>query len=295
MRVLVTGAGGFIGRHVLDALARRGIDVVAVGRTRPADRPEIGFIAADLLGSPDFAGLVAAARATHLLHLAWYAEHGRFWTSPLNHDWAAATTALVSAFCAAGGRRIVAAGTCAEYDWSDGSCRGGAAPLMPATLYGQAKDAAHRQASAIAAAHGVPFTWGRIFLPYGAGEAATRLIPSLVEVFAGRRAPFGVNADARRDFLHARDVAEAFATLITCEAASALDIASGGAVALRTIVETLAHLTGGDASAVLALSGPRDGEPALLVGDPGRLEALGWRPSVALAEGLARVVAERAG
>ena len=100
MRVLLTGASGFIGRYVLRALQHRGIKVVAVGRARP--QPSASFVEADLLSISDFGPLVQQVQATHLLHLAWYAEHGKYWTSPLNLRWAESTTRLVEAFCAAG-------------------------------------------------------------------------------------------------------------------------------------------------------------------------------------------------
>ena len=53
-----------------------------------------------------------------LIHLAWYAEHGKYWTSPENVRWVEASLALLRGFAAAGGRRVVMAGTCAEYEWS---------------------------------------------------------------------------------------------------------------------------------------------------------------------------------
>lgn len=294
MRVLVTGASGFLGRHVLDALLRHGIDTVAVGRRRPELHPTVDFLATDLLTEPDFAPLLAEARATHLLHLSWYTEHSLYRTSPLNLRWVEATTRLVEAFCVAGGSRVVVAGTCAEYDWSHGWCREDETPLAPTTLYGIAKDATRRLTAAVAAAHGVPLAWGRVFLPHGAGEAETRLIPSLIDVFSGRRAPFEVDTTAFRDFLHADDVAEAFLALTTTEATGAFNISSGQPVMLESVVEVIARLLGGRAGDVLALSAPRPGEPPLLAGQNMKLRSLGWRPTLSLTKGLARSIGERA-
>lgn len=148
----------------------------------------------------------------------------------------------------AGGQKVVVAGTCAEYGWSHGVCLEDTTPLEPATLYGTAKDAARRLAMAVCAQHGVPCAWGRIFLPFGPGEAPQRLIPSLIEVFGGKRAPFGVNADACRDFLHASDVAEAFVALLRADKGAgegAVNIASGEPVRLADLVVMLADLMGG--------------------------------------------------
>lgn len=290
MRVLLTGASGFLGRHVLDALRRHGIETVMLGRRRPPDSAFAGFVEADLLAAPDYVALLKELGTTHLLHLAWYAEHGKYWTSPLNLRWVEATVRLVEAFCETGRARVVGAGTCAEYDWSHGYCREDSTPLVPATLYGTAKDAARRLVMAVCARHQVSCAWGRVFLPFGAGEAGQRLIPSLIEVFQGKRPPFGVNALAYRDFLHASDVAEGFVTLLQDNGSGACNISSGEPVRLGDLVQDLARLFDADPQAVLALSGERQGEPLLLVGENLKLKAFGWRPAFSLVQGLEQVV-----
>lgn len=288
MKVLATGTSGFVGQPVLQALVRHGIPVVCVGRNRPAEN--VDFIQADLLSCTDLPAIVAQAGATHLLHLAWYAEHGKYWTSPLNLRWVDVTVRLVEAFCEAGGQQVVAAGTCAEYDWSHGYCREDDTPANPATLYGTAKDAARRLVTAICALRQVPCAWGRIFLPYGAGEPETRLIPSLAAVFRGRAAPFGVNADAYRDFLHVDDVAEAFVSLLRGSANGIFNISSGRPVAVADLVRTLAALLNADPEPVLRLATARPGEPALLVGDSSRLKAQAWQPRISLPDGLTQLL-----
>ncbi len=285
MKVLLTGAGGFIGRHVLNQLLNAGIDAVVVGRSRPVGYTG-DFIEADLLQNEDCGDIIQRAGASHLIHLAWYAEHGQYWTSPLNLRWVDASVRLAEAFCANGGQGVVIAGTCAEYDWSHGYCREDNTPLNPTTLYGAAKDATRRLVMAVCARHQVPCAWGRIFLPFGQGEFAGRLIPSLTEVFRGVRAPFGVNAHAYRDFLHASDVAEGFFRLLTEGADGAYNVCSGEPTRLAEVVTTLASLLDADPEPVLALTTERPAEPPLLVGESLKLKALGWRPALTLAQGL---------
>ncbi len=277
MRVLLTGASGFIGRHVLAQLALRGIDTVAVGGTRAAGF-QGEFIEADLLQADACADVVGRAQCTHLIHMAWYAEHGQYWASPLNLRWVEASVRLVEAFCAAGGQHVAAAGTCAEYDGSVGYCREDSSPLVPATLYGVAKDATRRLLSPICDAAGVPLAWGRIFMAYGPGEDRRRLFPALADVFQGRRAPFGVNAGAYRDFLHVEDVARAFADLSCKAAAGSFNIASGQPIQIAKAVRSIARACGADPAPVLDLAAERPGEPHLLMGDNAKLLSLGWRP-----------------
>ncbi len=286
MRVLLTGASGFLGRYVCAALRRQGIETVVFGRQRAADSSFAEFIEGDLLSTVDFPALARESSANHLLHLAWYSEHGKYWTSPLNLRWVEATSRLVEAFCATGGQHVVAAGTCAEYDWMHGYCREDSTPLNPSTLYGTAKDATRSLVMAICAQHQVSCAWGRVFLPFGTGEDSRRLIPSLIDVFRVKRPPFGVNASAYRDFLHASDVAEGFMALLQNGASGTYNISSGQPVQLESVVRELARLLDADPQAVLSLAGERQGEPPLLVGENLRLKSLGWQPALSLAQGL---------
>jgi len=278
MRVLLTGASGFIGRHVLSQLVDAGVDTVVLGRSRP-DGYTGDFIEADLLQKQGCNDVVQLAEASHLIHLAWYVEHGQYWTSPLNLRWVEASVRLVEAFCAAGGQKVIAAGTCAEYDWAFGFCREDSTPLNPATLYGKAKDATRRLLEAVCESHQTRFIWVRIFLPYGKGEDSRRLIPSLINVFQGKRPPFGVNANAYRDFLHVEDVANGFIRLLLMDAQGNYNIASGQPTQIAEVVRSIAHAFHGDPRVVLHLSTERPGEPDILFGDSRKLKTLGWQPS----------------
>lgn len=277
MRVLLTGASGFIGRHVLGQLVKAGVETVVVGRSRP-DSYTGDYIEADLLQAEAYKNVARLARASHLIHLAWYVEHGQFWTSPINLRWVEASVRLVESFCAVGGEAVITAGTCAEYDWSYGFCREDSTPLNPATLYGTAKDATRRLLEAVCKRHQTRFVWGRIFIPYGKGEDSRRLIPSLIEVFQGKRPPFGVNAHAYRDFLHVEDVASGFIRLLVSNAEGNYNIASGHPTQIGEVVRFIAHAFQSDPHLILDLSTERPGEPEILFGDSQKLKALGWQP-----------------
>ncbi len=286
MRVLVTGAGGFLGRYALGALRRRGLEVITAGRSRPLEGQASGHLEVDLLAEPDWPALWRASRATHLLHLAWDVEHGEYWNSGLNLRWVDATTRLVAACCQAGCEGMVLAGSCAEYDWSQGTCREDSTPLRPASLYGTCKDATRRLSAALCAQHRIPCAWGRVFLPFGSGEDRRRLVPSLIEVFKGTRPPFQIEASAARDFLHASDVAEGFLTLLLCQASGEFNISSGEPVQVGTLASELARLLDSDPRPVLALSPEQPAGPPLLVGENRKLTALGWQPRLSLTQGL---------
>ncbi len=101
-RVLLTGAGGYIGRHMLDDLVARDFEVHAVSRhAQPDDLTKSEHViwhANNLLDSSATTALLAEINATHLVHLAWITEPGVYWQSPENKAWLRAGVKLLDDF-----------------------------------------------------------------------------------------------------------------------------------------------------------------------------------------------------
>ncbi len=292
-RVLVTGASGFIGRHSPAALAARGFDVHAVHATGTPEAPAT-WHRVDLHDREQVARLLDDVRPTHLLHFAWYAVHGKYWTATENLRWVESSLSLLRGFVERGGRRAVIAGTCAEYDWRYGFCSERTTPTIPSTLYGASKNALYSVASAFAAQAGLSLAWGRIFFPYGPDEQPKRLVPSVIHSLLRREPIRCSHGNQYRDFLHAEDCAGAFAMLLESPVEGPLNIASGQPVTIKDVVRTIVSLvTEGDSVPIEfgAVSTPPD-DPPLLVGDNRRLTAeVGWSPRIGLRDGLARTIA----
>lgn len=289
-RVLVTGASGFIGRRTLAPLVERGFDVHAVARAGVEVEGATGH-SADLLDVRARRALVESVAASHLLHLAWYAEPGAFWTARENASWVAATVGLVDEFAAAGGRRATLSGSCAEYDWSAPQPLAEDAPLAPATFYGVCKDATRRVVEGLAAATGLSLAWGRIFFLYGPGEDPRRLVGGVARALAGGRRAATSAGTQRRDFLHVDDVAGAFAALLDSDVAGAVNIASGEPVTVRSIAERLAQEAGRPELLDIGALPDRADDPPQIAADVSRLrDEVGFAPARTLAEGLADTV-----
>jgi nucleoside-diphosphate-sugar epimerase len=282
-RVLLTGASGFIGRQTLAPLRARGFEICPVGRAQGVDLLRPGAAAA----------AVAEIRPTHLLHLAWYAEHGRFWTAEENLRWVGASLDLLEAFARAGGTRAVVAGTCAEYAWGvDGRCSEATTPLRPATLYGAAKRGLHEVAAAYAAQVGLSLAWGRVFFCFGPHEPPGRLVPSVARaLLAGEDAPV-THGEQVRDFLAVEELADAFAALLDSGVEGPVNVASGDPLPMRELVALVAAAAGHPELVRFGAIEPRAGEPAELVAEVRRLrDEVGWRPHEALPERVERAVA----
>nr|WP_210329385.1 NAD(P)-dependent oxidoreductase [Methylorubrum zatmanii] len=298
-RVLVTGGAGFVGRHAVAALIARGFEVHAVGRTAP---PGVhAFHPADLLDASQRRAAVRAAGASHLLHLAWVTEPGRYWHAPDNLDWTAASLELVRTFRETGGRRAVVAGTCAEYDWTalaPVSQRAATserldetAPCRPATLYGAAKDGLRRILASYAVTAGLSLSWGRLFYLYGPGETPGRLVGDAVRALLTGQRLATSEGRQRRDFLHVADAGAAFAALLTSGVEGPVNIGSGHAVSVRQILKGIGDLTGRPDLIDFGARPLSAAEPACIEADIRRLtDAVGFSPRYGLETGLAETV-----
>lgn len=285
----MTGATGFVGRACLAALADTGFKVHAVARTTPADAGGPVWHPADLLDDRQACRVVRAVRPTHLLHLAWEATPGRFWTSSDNLLWAAASVRLVRTFAEVGGKRVVAAGTCAEYDWTvgDGVFQEDGV-IGPATLYGVCKDAARRVIEKYCPAVGVEWCWGRVFNPYGPGEPPAKLVGSVVRALAAGEPARCTAGTQVRDYLHVADVAGAFVRLLSGGVQGPVNVGSGEGTSVAEVVTLLGELAGRPDLVRLGTLSDRPGEDGRVVADVSRLRnEAGWRPTVCLREGLA--------
>ncbi len=289
-RVLLTGASGFIGRQAIAPLLARGYEVHAVSTGAHADS-KVQWHQADLFDVAQSAALVQAIRPTHLLHFAWYAVPGKYWTAPENRRWVDASIALLHAFQRGGGQRVVMAGTCAEYDWKGGHCDEETTPLQPATLYGQSKHALQTALSADAQQAGLSSAWGRIFSLYGPHEYPSRLVASVILALLRGEAAQCTEGSAIRDYLHVVDVASAFVALLDSAVQGAVNIGAGHGVALKEVVDTLGKkIARPDLIQRGALLTPAS-EPPLLLASTARLQAIGWVPHYTLDSGLDDTIA----
>ena len=292
-RVLVTGATGFIGRNALAPLVTYGYEVHAVYNDVPLpNMPEIHWHQANLLEASEIERTVGAVRPTHLLHFAWYAAPGAYWTSPLNRSWQEATKTLLAAFKESGGTRAVCAGTCAEYDWAlaHDTLREDS-PLKPSTLYGQCKHETHLWAEEYSKKNDISFAWGRIFFLFGPNEAPQRLVPSVVNALLKKEPALCSSGEQVRDFLLVDDVAAAFCALLTSSVEGVVNIGSGEATAVKDIIWSIAGMLHGRNLVRLGARPTPANEPSRIVANISRLKnEVGWQPQYTLQEGLNKTI-----
>lgn len=286
--VIVTGAGGLIGGPTVAALSASGFRVTAFSRSGPVNAAH-ETIAVDLLDPAARVAAFGALGATHLVHLAWHGGTADRLTAPDNHIWAAATQQLAADFAAAGGRRAVFAGSCAEYDWSSPILHESTL-LAPGTAYGKAKADAGQWLVAHGPELGLSLAWARIFFCYGPNEPKGRLLGDLLSGLLGGTPVECTDGLQERDFLHTSDIGRALASILTSDLEGPVNVASGRATPVRDLIGMTAELAGRPDLVRLGARPRPEGDPPRLVADVSRLASTGFRPALDLAAGLADIV-----
>lgn len=286
MKVLVTGASGFIGREVAGRLCKLGHEVHAVARSS-VDIPNAVWHQVDLLDTATVDRLIAEIRPSHLMHFAWTTEPGKFWNSSDNHEWERASRAMFDSFAKHGGRRFIGAGSVAEYEWTGEPCVESFIDGNPATLYGQKKLSTFRYVEQRAQECGIASAWGRIFWLYGPHEHPLRLIPHVITGILSGRAVDCSSGEQLRDFMHVYDVAEGFIKLLESDVVGPVNIASGNPVAVKDIICQIAEALSGQGLVRLGAIPTNSTEPQVVCADVNRLNSeVRFSPEITLSDGL---------
>lgn len=279
MRVLVTGATGFLGRHVVAELRAAGATPIA-GVHRAEPRVDLRCERVQL-AVEDAASIRSALGDAHpdaIVHCAAYGVDHR------EQDLLAAVSVniagslqLYAAAREAGVERFVHVGTAYEYGDHPGAIDE-ATPLIPEGLYGASKAAAGIMLLERGRRYGCPPLIARPFSMYGPGEGRHKLVPQIIAASVCHAELALTEGHELRDYLPVADVARALAALACLETArfpfgATFNLCSGRAVSVRALAEAVADAAGGVATLRFGASPSRTDAPRSVVGDPTRWRA----------------------
>jgi dTDP-6-deoxy-L-talose 4-dehydrogenase (NAD+) len=276
MKIAVTGATGFIGRHVLAELERRSVESVAL--VRPATAESLGHsksqvVQLDLHNAP-LNAFELMGRPDVLIHLAW---SGLPNYKSLHHyeQELPAQYRFLKGLVESGLQTLVVAGTCFEYGMQSGPLSEDIA-LHPNNPYGFAKDALRYQLEYLKAIHPFQLTWARLFYLYGEGQAESSLLPQLMKAAERGDQVFKMSGGEQlRDYLPVAEVARYLVSLaLENKDMGMVNVCSGTPISVRKLVEGWIEKNGWSITLNLGHYPYPDYEPMAFWGDSKKLSTL---------------------
>ncbi len=288
MRVLVTGANGFLGRHLVEALAADGVELAALSLERGGLPEEMPFYPVDIRDRAAVGRAVDDFDPQAIVHLAALSHVGESWKHIADY-YAVNVVGTENLLAAVPGRRLLLSSSAEVY----GTVPEGEQPiheerpLEPRSPYALTKAVAE---TATRAAGGIVV---RCFNLLGAGQAANFALPSfanqLAAIARGEAEPVlrVGNLAARRDFVDVRDAVDGFRLLLERGQAGAVyNLASGKARSIAEMLDALVAVAGVEVRCEVDPERLRPVDVPLLRGDAGRLRGLGWESIRSLEDSL---------
>ncbi|MBF0230145.1 MAG: NAD(P)-dependent oxidoreductase [Desulfamplus sp.] len=241
MKVLVTGATGFIGRHVVELLLKHQHEVIAVARDIDKARSinwfnNVKFVNCDL-NEPDLNISEILGIPDVLVHLAWsglpnYKDLSHFEINlPTSYT-------FIKNMITAGTKHILVAGTCFEYGIQNGPLSEDM-PTFPVTPYGLAKDTLRKFLDSLQKQYDFLFQWVRLFYMYGSGQNPNSLMAQLDRAIDNKDELFKMSGGEQlRDYMPIEEIARRIYFLIeNSSIKGVINCCSGKPISVRSLVE----------------------------------------------------------
>lgn len=244
-KILITGSTGFVGRHVIRALAKHNVEFHLVVRKEREDEVSLWPKVSQVISTPDLFSESSDWWADQcdgidtVVHLAWYTKSNNYLQSTKNNDCLTGSLNLAKGAVQSGIRRFVGIGTCVEYDLSGGVLSVNT-PLKPMTPYAKSKAELFLSLQKLLLKNSIEFVWCRLFYLYGEGEDSQRLIPYLrKKLEAGELAELSDGTQIR-DFLDVHVAGKSITKVTLNNQVGAINICSGISTTVRQLAEKVA-------------------------------------------------------
>ncbi|MDR1484709.1 MAG: NAD(P)-dependent oxidoreductase [Planctomycetaceae bacterium] len=236
MKILVTGASGFIGRYVVGQLLGVGCDVVATSVKAELVLDNVTYIPCDLnVERNDFYELFGQPEV--LIHLAWQGLPNYNELFHIERNLFSGYRFLKQ-MIEAGTRNINVIGTCFEYGLQEG-CLAENLPAIPNTVYGVAKNTLRIFMEQLQKKFPFDFKWIRLFYLYGEGQNKNSILEQLKSATEHRNKIFNMSGGEQlRDYLHVKKAADNIAKIaLQNKVQGIINNCSGTPISIRCLVE----------------------------------------------------------
>lgn len=288
--VLVTGAGGFIGKHLCRQLIIDRAKIHGVSRKRHDNQAsDIKWWYGDLADLAFTRELIDMVKPELIFHLASHVVGHRELQAvqPTFHANLHGAVNLLTAASEMGCERIILAGSQEEPDLDQSS------QAVPASPYAAAKWAASAYARMCHALYQTPVTIARVFMVYGPGQKDTKkLLPYTILSLLDGIPPRLTSGERPVDWIYVQDVVEGLLAMAKSEGLDGrtVDIGSGSLVTVRSIVETLTELIDNSVKPQFGSVAERPMEQVRKANHQETYDLIGWRPRISLEKGLTETI-----
>jgi len=298
MKMLVTGAGGFIGAAVVAEALRAGYEVV--GTVRPGGnnwrlanfKSDFQLVRLDLRDTSQVSATLFEHRPDIVVHAAWSGVSNRARSDQIQITGnIEASCHLLEAAATHGVSKFIGLGSQGEYGPFDRKISENDLP-QPTSLYGASKLAVHYLTKQLAAQAGIAYAWVRIFSTYGPGDNSHWLIPTLINEMLDGHRPQTTLGTQFWDYLFIDDIASAIVSIAADPTADGVfNLGSGQPIQVRSIVEKVRDLAARDLELVFGELPYRPDQIWHMEADINRLQTMTkWKPKVGIDAGLAATV-----
>lgn len=299
MKIAVTGADGFVGRHLCALLHERGDQPLELlGPRREGHPAGASGAPVDVTDAAAVASALSDSSLDAVIHLAGFSSVGKSHEAP-GAAFAVNAVGTVNVLRAVRGKRVLVIGSGEMYGAvAPGTRAAEDHPLRPLSPYAASKVAAEVAALQFHRSYAADVVCVRPFNHLGVGQDPAFAVPTfaaqIAQIKRGRAEPLVRvgNLEPVRDFSHVRDVVEAYRVLVERgRSGEAYNVCSGLGQSIRALLDEMIALAGVQAQVEVDPARVRPVELPSLVGDPSKLMALGWQPHRTAKDALAEVLA----
>lgn len=238
-KVFLTGGTGLIGTETIPFLKTQGFDIYAMTVDDKMSSDGITYIKANLFDKNRINAVMQKIKPEYLLHYAWLST-GLF-NDNSNFDFLTSSIDLLKAFVQNGGKRVVMAGTYAEYGYHN-EILSEDMPAEPINIYSQCKNFVRQISESYCKNNNISFGWGRIFSAFGKERDPRRLTSDVINHLRANEQVTIRSGSLIRDYIYTKDIASAFVKFLDSDVKGIVNICTGKGTSIHDYVVKIAKI-----------------------------------------------------
>lgn len=285
-KVFLTGGTGLIGTQTIPFLQKAGFEIYALTLDENKSENGIKYVKGNLFDKIQIDNLLSEIRPEYMLHYAWLST-GLF-NDNSNFDFLTSSIDLLKSFAKYGGKRVVMAGTYAEYGYHNETLKE-TMPAEPINIYSQCKDFVHQIAEAYCQNNNISFGWGRIFSAFGKEKDPRRLTSDVINHLKNNQEVVIRSGSLVRDYIYTKDIAAAFVKFLESDVKGVVNICTGKDTSIHDYVMKIAQIM--EKENLVVFNEQKSPQQVRVVGDPTRLnKEVGFTPKYSIEQALKEIL-----